>query len=145
MTVRRGAPSASVWRIIEMNGAMPVPVETNRCVRSSSGSSRNLPFGPIIRIRWPTGSRHSSGVNVHDRDEPDVELVAVGAGVARRGRDRVRPLHELAVGEDADRHVLAGLERGRLAVELHPEVGEVVGLVDAPHERRVVLRRARAR
>ncbi len=59
MTAFRGAPSASVSRIIEMNGAMPVPVETNRCVRSSSGSSMNLPFGPIIRIAWPISSRHS--------------------------------------------------------------------------------------
>ena len=45
-----------------MNGAMPVPVETYRWVRRSSGSSMNLPFGPIIRIRCPSGSRHSSVV-----------------------------------------------------------------------------------
>ena len=45
-----------------MNGAMPVPVETYRCVRGSSGSSMNLPLGPIIRIRWPTWSRHSAVV-----------------------------------------------------------------------------------
>ena len=47
-----------------MNGALPVPDEMKTCVRSSSGSSMNLPFGPIIRIRWPTGSCQSSGVNV---------------------------------------------------------------------------------
>ena len=58
MTVRRGRPSARVSRIIDMNGAIPVPVEMNRWVRLSSGSSRNLPFGPIIRIRCPIGSRH---------------------------------------------------------------------------------------
>ena len=46
-----------------MNGAMPVPVDTYRWVRSSSGSSMNLPLGPIIRIRCPTGSRHSAVVN----------------------------------------------------------------------------------
>ena len=62
MTVLRGRPSAIDWRIIEMNGAMPVPVETNRCVRSSSGSSRNFPLGPMMRIRCPIGSRHSSVV-----------------------------------------------------------------------------------
>ena len=62
MTTRRGAPSMSSVRICEMNGAMPVPVEMNRCVRSSSGCSMNLPFGPIMRMRWPTGSRHSAVV-----------------------------------------------------------------------------------
>ena len=51
-------------RIIETNGALPVPDEMKMCVRSSPGCSMNLPFGPIIRIRWPTGSRHSSGVKV---------------------------------------------------------------------------------
>ena len=60
-----------------MNGAMPVPVETNTWVRSSSGSSMNLPLGPIIRIRWPTGRRQRSGREADDRDEPDVELVAL--------------------------------------------------------------------
>jgi hypothetical protein len=81
MTVLRGA-SIRCWRIIEMNGAMPVPVETKRWVRSSSGSSTNLPLGPIIRIRWPIGSRHSSGREAHDRHEPHVELVAAVAGLA---------------------------------------------------------------
>ena len=60
MTVLRGASMVS--RIMEMNGAIPVPVETYRWVRSSSGSRTNLPLGPIIRIPCPTGSRHSSVV-----------------------------------------------------------------------------------
>ena len=59
----RGEPSSSIVFIIDTNGALPVPVEMNTWVRSSSGSSMNLPFGPIIRIPWPTGRRHSSGVN----------------------------------------------------------------------------------
>ena len=63
-TARRGRPSIRSWRIIATNGALPVPDEMNMCVRSSSGSSMNLPFGPIIRIRCPTGSSHRSGVNV---------------------------------------------------------------------------------
>ena len=50
-------------RIIETNGALPVPDEMNRWVRWSSGWSMNLPFGPIMRIRWPMGSSQSSGVN----------------------------------------------------------------------------------
>ena len=62
-TVLRGFPWAIVSRIIEMNGAMPVPVEMYTCVRESSGSSMNLPLGPIIRIRCPTWSRHSAVVN----------------------------------------------------------------------------------
>ncbi len=62
-TVLRGWPWAIVSRIIEMNGAIPVPVDTYRCVRVSSGSSMNLPLGPIIRIRWPIGSRHIAVVN----------------------------------------------------------------------------------
>ena len=45
-------------------GALPVPDEMKMWVRASSGSSMNLPFGPIIRMACPTGSRHSSGVNV---------------------------------------------------------------------------------
>ncbi len=45
-----------------MNGAIPVPVETKRWVRLSFGSRRNRPFGPIIRILCPSGSRHSSVV-----------------------------------------------------------------------------------
>ncbi len=52
------------WRIIATNGALPVPDEMKMWVRSSSGSSMNLPLGPIIRMPWPTGSRQSSGVNV---------------------------------------------------------------------------------
>ena len=52
----------SVWRIMAMKGATPVPVATYRCVRRSSGSSMNLPLGPIMRIPWPTGRRHSSVV-----------------------------------------------------------------------------------
>ena len=52
------------WRIIATNGALPVPDEMKMWVRASSGSSMNLPFGPIIRMACPTGSRHSSGVNV---------------------------------------------------------------------------------
>ena len=43
--------------------------------------------------------------------QADVELVAFGPGDARGGRHRVRPLPQLVVGEDPDRHVLAGLER----------------------------------
>ena len=62
-TAFRGAPSRRSRFIIETNGALPVPDEMNRWVRSSSGSRVNLPFGPIIRIRCPSGSRHSSGVN----------------------------------------------------------------------------------
>ena len=45
-----------------MNGAMPVPVDTYTWVRASSGSSMNLPLGPIMRIRWPTWRRHSAVV-----------------------------------------------------------------------------------
>ncbi|HEY6016924.1 MAG TPA: hypothetical protein VIU16_09075, partial [Gaiellaceae bacterium] len=48
--------------------------------------------------------------------------------------------YELAVGEHAGRHVLAGFERNRLPVVLDPEVGEVVGDVDPSDERGVVLR-----
>ena len=51
------------------------------------GLSMNLPFGPIIRILWPIGRRHSSGVNVPPWTEPDVELVAVRAGHDRRRGD----------------------------------------------------------
>ncbi len=51
-------------RIIATNGALPVPDEMKMCVRSSSGRSMNLPFGPIIRIPWPIGIRHRSGVNI---------------------------------------------------------------------------------
>ena len=61
----------------------------------------------------------------------------------RRRGDRVRPLDEPAVGEDADRHVLAGLERRRVAVEADPDVGEAVGLVLPPDEAGVVDGRGR--
>ena len=47
---------------MEMNGAMPVPVDTNTWVRLSSGSSMNFPLGPIMRMPCPTGSRHRSVV-----------------------------------------------------------------------------------
>ena len=134
----RGCLSARVSRIIEMNGALPVPELMNRWVRSSSGSSMNLPFGPIIRIRCPTGSSHSKGVNVPPSHEAQVDLVAGVARVARRRRHRIRPLDDLAVDEDADRHVLARLEGRRLAVEPDPEVGQALVLVDATDQRRVV-------
>ena len=81
------------------------------------------------------------GREADHRHVADVELVALRAGRARRRRNRVGTLHELVVGEDADGHVLARLEVRGLAVELHPEVRQVVGLVLAPDERRVVLRR----
>ena len=35
---------------MEMNGALPVPDDMKMCVRSSSGSRRNFPLGPIMRI-----------------------------------------------------------------------------------------------
>ncbi len=63
-TAGRGRPSMRSCRIIATNGALPVPDEMKTCIRSSSGSSVNLPLGPIIRIRWPTGRSNSSGVNV---------------------------------------------------------------------------------
>ena len=109
------------------------------CVRSSSGWSMNLPFGPIIRIPWPIGRSPQERRERPALDEPDVELVALGAGHGRRRRDRVRPLHDLAVDHHPDRHVLAGLERRRLAVEPDPEVGERIGLVLATDESGVVL------
>ena len=49
--------------IIETKGALPVPVEMKMCVRSSPSSSVKRPLGPIIRMPWPSGSRHRSGVN----------------------------------------------------------------------------------
>ena len=52
------------WRIIATNGALPVPDEMKMWVRSSSGSSMNLPFGPIIRMPWPIGMRQRSVVNI---------------------------------------------------------------------------------
>ena len=46
------------------NGALPVPDEMKMWVRASSGSSMNLPFGPIIRMPCPICMRHSSVVNI---------------------------------------------------------------------------------
>ena len=74
-------------------------------------------------------------------DEPHVELVAVRARDRRRRGDRVGTLDDLAVDHDPDGHVLAALERRRIAVETDPEVGQGLVLVLAPHERGVVLRR----
>ena len=73
-------------RIIEMNGALPVPDEMKTCVRSSSGSSMNLPLGPIIRIPWPTGRSPQQRRERPALDEPDVELVALVAGTATAAR-----------------------------------------------------------
>ncbi len=70
--------------------------------------------------------------------QAEIHLVAGIAGIHRRRRDRIGPLDDPAVHEHADRHVLPGLERGRVAIEPHPEVGEVLVLIDAPDERRVV-------
>ena len=47
-----------------MKGALPVPDEMKTWVRSSSGLRTNLPFGPIIRMPWPIGIFHRSGVNI---------------------------------------------------------------------------------
>ena len=74
-------------------------------------------------------------------DKPDVHLVAVGPGRRRRRRDRIRALDHTALDHHADRHVLAALERGRIAVEADPEVGERIVLVDPADEGRVVLLR----
>ncbi|MEO5941712.1 MAG: hypothetical protein ABIZ72_11755 [Candidatus Limnocylindrales bacterium] len=54
ITARRGAPSIRSCRIIATNGALPVPDAMKICVRSSSVSSVNLPFGPI-------GGHHPDG------------------------------------------------------------------------------------
>ena len=59
-TARRGAPSRSIDFIIDTNGALPVPVEMKRWVRSSSGSRVNLPFGPIMRMPWPTAAARAA-------------------------------------------------------------------------------------
>ena len=60
------------------------------------------------------------------------------AGHGRRRRDRIRPLDDprpgRRLGEDADRHVLAGFERRRLAVEADPERREGFRRVLAPNE-----------
>jgi hypothetical protein len=69
----------------------------------------------------------------------DVELVATVTRVAGGGRDGVRTLPELAIGDDADRHVLAGLEGDRISVELDPEVGQFVRVIDSSDEGGVVL------
>ncbi len=76
-------------------------------------------------------------------DEADVELVAVCSGDDGRRGHGIRALDDLAVDHDPDRHVLAGLERRRVAVEADPEVGERVGFVLAPHESGVVDGRLR--
>ncbi len=78
-----------------------------------------------------------------DRHQAHVHLVAGVAGLARRRGDRIRPLPQLAVGEDTGGHVLARLERDHVGVVLDPEVGEVVGVIDALDERGVVLRGVR--
>ncbi len=71
-------------------------------------------------------------------DEAHIELIAGLAGDARRRCDRIRPLHDLAVDEDPDRHVLPGFEGGRLAIEADPEAGQAVDPVLAPDQGGVV-------
>ena len=70
-------------------------------------------------------------------DESEVELIAAIQGARRRG-NRVGALHELLTDLYADRHVLAGLKRGRHAIGLDPDAGERVGVVDACREGGVV-------
>src|SRR4051812_13230572 len=77
-------------------------------------------------------------------DEPDVHLVALVAGYARVGRNGIGSLDDprrkpsLALREDPDRHVLAGLEGRRVAVEPNEERGQRLGVVDPPDEAGVV-------
>ncbi len=104
--------------------------------RARAGS---WPLGPIMRIEWPIGSRHSSVVKRMDRHQSHVELVAVVCPRRSAPRRPSRAAGQLAVRVDADRHVLARLERHGFAVEPHPEAGQVCRLVNgARHERRVV-------
>ena len=70
-------------------------------------------------------------------DESKVELIAA-IQCARRGGNGVGALHELLTDLYADRHVLAGLKRGRHAIGLDPDAGERVGVVDACREGGVV-------
>ena len=126
-----------------MNGAMPVPVETKRWVRSSSGSSMKRPLGPIMRIWWPTGRRQSRRREAKDGHQAHVELEALLTGGLRRRGHRVRALIELVIGVDADGHVLAGLEVGHRPVGADPEAGQRVVVVFALHQRGVVLLRRR--
>ena len=84
-----------------------------------------------MRISWPTWQAPQQRREAQDGHEADVELVALVSGHFRRRRDRVRALHDLVVGVHADGHVLAGLEVCRLAVELDPEGGQIVCVIDA--------------
>ena len=121
-----------------MNGAMPGPGRDEDVgplvVRLEQEPALRPDHPHLVPERQPPQQRREA----EDRDEPDVELVAAVTGLARGRRHRVGPLDELAVGEDPDRQVLARLEPDRLALELDPEVGEVVGLVDTPDETGVV-------
>ena len=140
-TTGRVRPSIRSWRIIATNGRVARP-------------RRDEDVGPLV-----IGQEHELALRadhphaVTDRqapqqrgecptlDESHVELVAVRAGDRRRRGDRIRALHDLALDHDPDRHVLAALEGGRIAVEPDPEVGERLVLVLASDERGVVLRR----
>ena len=128
----------------------------HRHERGDAGPGRDEQMGPaVVRLEQEPalGPDHPHPVpdrqppqerrEPDDRHESDVELVAAGHRVARRGRDGIGTLPELPIGEHAGRHVLAGFERDRLAVVLDPEVCEVVLLVDAADEGGVVLGCAR--
>ena len=56
-------PPCQVFRSVDVEYQMPVPVEMNRWIRSSSGCTTKRPLGPIMRISWPSSMRHSSVVN----------------------------------------------------------------------------------
>ena len=88
---------------------------------------------PVAHGQFPEQRRERPAL-----DEPDVELIPLGADDGRRGRHRIRSLHDLAVDHDPDCHVLAAHERGGLAVESDPEVGQRVRLVLAADEPGVV-------
>ena len=89
---------------------------------------------PGPRLEAPEQRREAD-----DGDQADVELVALGARDGRRRRHRIRPLPELLVGEDPDRHVLPRLEGDRLVVEPDPDGGQVLRVVDPLHQGGVVL------
>ena len=126
-------------RIIETNGALPVPDEMNRWVRSSSGSRTNLPFGPIIRIRCADRQPPQQRRERAALDEPDVHLVAVrrrpspGAEATEYGRWTILPSTNTPIVM-----YWPGSNGVGFAVEADPEVAQARVLVVAPDERGVV-------
>ena len=104
-----GRAGVTIVESIDRNGARPVPVAMNTCVRRSSGRRVKRPFALSDPDASPDRERPQPRREGAVRDEADQELQLPPRAGRRRGR--VRALEQAAVDGQAKGEVLAGLER----------------------------------